>query len=349
VKPLTPAAALLAASLLMAGCSVFTPKPATPVQTTSVPTPHAVVAPTLKLGIDIDFYATPGTKITATARQDIAYIKHLQANAVSISFPYYTNPSGTVVHALPSTPSMAQLTTLVGVAEQAGLAVTLRPLLNETGLEGVTRPHWRPASLTSWFTAYKRFLLAYARLAQADHVTTFVIGTEFTRFNRVPLWDALAAAIRTVYRGQVAYDNNWGTPRNHAPGITQTLDAYRPVQLPTSAPLGALETAWTAWTRTLPRSLVLSEVGVDPQPGVYNHPWLWNVPGQPIIPEIQAKWFAAACHAVAKAHLGGIYFWPLYFGQRLTTPLGVKAPTAFAGTTGAAAIARCFTALRGIA
>ena len=61
------------------------------------------------------------------------------------------------------------------------------------------------------------------------------------------------------------------------------------------------------------------------------------------------KWFTAACHAVAVQHLGWVYFWPFNFGQFFITSLGTKAPTAYAETAGAAAIAPCFTTLRELA
>jgi len=333
---------LLPACSTSAGSALST---SVPPSTTTIGLPSRVPMPAVQLGIDIDFYATPGTNISASAQDDIAYVKHLDANAVSISFPYYTNRAGTVVHALPKTPAPSQLTTLIVAAERADLAVILRPLLNEASL-GTSRPGWEPTSLANWFTAYRQFLLPYARLAQADDVTMFVIGAEFSRFNQAPQWAALAAAVSQVYHGTVGYSNNWDTARNRAPDVEQLLDAYQPIQLPTTASLPALEDAWSAWTRRLPTGLVLSEVGVDPQPGAFTRPWRRGQPGQPIIPDIQVKWFTAACHSVAVEHLGGVYFWPLYFGQSLTTPLGTKDPTAFAGTAGATAIAQCFTTLQ---
>ena len=77
-----------------------------------------VPLPAVQLGIDIDFYASPGANIAPTARQDIAYIKSLHANAVSISFPFYSDKSGRLSARSPKTPSMAQLDTLITMAEK---------------------------------------------------------------------------------------------------------------------------------------------------------------------------------------------------------------------------------------
>ena len=137
----------------------------------------------MQLGIDLDFYASPGANITSTARQDIAYIKSLHANAVSISFPFYSNKAGSVLGPLAKTPSAAQLGTLITMAENADLAVTVRPLLSQTAL-GKARVHWKPAHLAAWFTAYQHFLLPYAALAQSDHAAVFVVGTELQQLRR---------------------------------------------------------------------------------------------------------------------------------------------------------------------
>ena len=242
MKLMAPAVAVAAATAgLLPACSTSAgdSHPASaPSRTTANPLPHRVPIPAVQLGIDIDFHTTPGTNISTTSQDDIAYIKHLGANTVSISFPYYTDRTGTVVHVLSDTPAPSQLTTLIVAAEHADLAIVLRPLLNENGL-GASRPGRKPTSLNSWF-AYRQFQLSYARLAQADDVTMFVIGTEFSRFNRAQQWTSLAAVSR-VYHGTVAYSNNWDTARNGAAHVKQTLDAYQAVHLPTTATLSELE------------------------------------------------------------------------------------------------------------
>jgi len=310
--------------------------------------PTAVAAPvpmpSLQLGVDIDFYTSPGANVMPTALQDIAYIKSLHANAVSISFPFYTNKAGTALGALPTTPSVAALGTLIATAETAGLAVTVRPVLNEAAL-GESRVHWTPAHLGSWFTAYQHFLLPYAALAQRDHVAVFVIGTELSIFSTAPEWATLRAAMAAVYHGQLAFSDNWTARRNATAGLTEMIDAYAPVPLDDNASVSALAAGLAYWARTLPSGSVLSEVGIAAQSGAYSHPWELGSNTAPIEPQIQANWFSAQCQAVTIDHLGGIYFWPVYFGQSLTVPDKADGPTAWAATPGATAIAKCFAAL----
>lgn len=334
MRLLRPAVALLT-GVLIAACSSEAP----PAATRQVPEPG------LQLGVDIDFYTSPGMNVAATARQDISYIKRLHANAVSISFPFYNDKAGSALGPLPRTPSVASLDTLITVAENAGLAVTLRPLLNQAALGGA-RVHWRPAHLAHWFAAYQHFLLPYAALAQRDHVAVFVVGTELNRFSDAPEWATLRDAIAAIYHGTFAFSNNWLGTRNATPGLTEMTDAYVPVSLNDSASVVALAGALAYSAHALPPGNILSEVGIAAQSGAYAHPWGVGSKTAPIKPQIQANWFSAQCQAVAEDHLGGIYFWPLYFGQSLTRPDTADGPTAWVSTPGATAIAECFATLR---
>jgi hypothetical protein len=331
--PLAALAATLATALV-AACSSSAAAP--PAQTAVVP------LPSVQLGVDLDFYATPGADITATARQDIAYIRSLHANAVSISFPFFSDKTGSVLQPLAKTPSVAQLGILITAAEQAGLAVTVRPLLSQTAL-GKARVQWKPAQLAAWFRAYQHFLLPYAAVAQRDHADVFVIGAELNRFANASEWATLRTAIAAVFHGKLGFSNNWLGAKNATPGVTQMTDAYEPVPLSDDASLAALAGAVSYWSHALPYGSVLSEVGIAAQSGAYAHPWTLGSKTTPIKPEIQANWFSAQCQAVVQDHLGGIYFWPLYFGQSLTAR--TDSPTAWAATPGAAAIARCFSAI----
>lgn len=329
---LKPAAALLAA-VLLAACSSGAPQPLPSAQ---------IPLPSLQLGIDLDFYASPGANITPTARQDIAYIKSLHANAVSISFPFYTSKTGAALGPLAKTPSVAQLDTLVSIAENADLAVTVRPLLSQTAL-GKARVHWKPAHLAAWFTAYEHFLLPYAAMAQRDHVAVLVIGAELNDFANAPEWTTFKTSIAAVYRGKLAFSNNWHGTDNTTAGLTEMIDAYEPVLLSDSASVPALAGAVTYWAQSLPYGSVLSEVGIAAQSGAYAHPWDLGSEAAPIKPQIQANWFNAQCQAVVRDHLGGIYFWPLYFGQSLT--VRTDGPTSWAATPAATAISHCFSML----
>jgi hypothetical protein len=300
-----------------------------------------------QLGIDLDFYWNAGANVSLIARQDVAYVKALGANAISISFPFVTNRRGSYVSAYSRTPSLADLSVLIKAAENAGLTVTVRPAIDEKTL-GETRVNWKPKNLLAWFAAYQRFLLPYASLAQRDHVAAFCVGTELSKIATVPEWNKLDAALHTVYDGDLVYSNNWNVPaRSFATGdVAEMVDAYPPFPLRDSATVTALTTAWEHWAKSLPRGTVLSEVGIPAQSGAYKHPYAWGSHSAPVKPQIQTRWFTAACHAVMADKLHGIYFWALTFGQSLTEPRGDNDPGSFVATPGATAITNCFRALR---
>jgi hypothetical protein len=64
--------------------------------------------PTLQLGIDIDFYAGADTNVAPTVQQDVFCIRSLNANAVSISFPFYSNDADTGIDPLTETSFVPQ-------------------------------------------------------------------------------------------------------------------------------------------------------------------------------------------------------------------------------------------------
>ncbi|MGO8883688.1 MAG: glycoside hydrolase family 113 [Streptosporangiaceae bacterium] len=306
-------------------------------------------APHRQLGIDVDFYLSPGMNVPSVARTDVAYVRSLHANSLSISFPFFMDgPSSSGVRAGSQTPSPATLAVLVRTAESAGLYVSVRPLLDEHNL-GISRVYWKPADPATWFASYRRFLLPYAEMAQQAHVPVLVTGVEFSQFSRSPRWTQLGSALRRVFRGTLSYSNYWGYAgrRNvSSSGVVQTVDAYKPVLQPDgTASVAQLTAAWDAYAASLPSGIVLSEVGIAAQPGAYAQPYQIVWPGEPVVPSVQGHWFTAACHAVTAEHLGGIYFWSLNFGQQLTVPPGRADPASFTDSRGAAAISACFKRL----
>lgn len=309
-----------------------------------LPSASMVSRPPLELGIDIAFYASPGVDTQSVAQADIAYIKKLHANAVSIAFPFFMRDArSSKVYATSATPSPSAIATVARYAEKAGLYVSIRPLLDENNLEK-PRTDWKPVHMAAWFDSYRRFLLPYAKMAQSIHIPEMVTGVELVRFRHSPYWASLDASLRRVYKGTLAYSNNWGyhLDLQHVAHVRQLLDAYRPLKLPNNASTAQVEAAWDAYGRTLPPGLVLSEVGIAAQAGAYTAPYKWKWSGEPLIPAIQVRWYKGVCHAVAADHLGGLYFWSLNFGQDLTAPPTVQVPGSFVAGPGAREISACF-------
>jgi hypothetical protein len=305
-----------------------------------------------QLGIDIDWYNYAGFNIGAAAATDVAYLKRLHANAMSVSFPFFiTGPDAkSVFAASATTPTPGQLAIVARAAKRAALYFSIRPLLDEGTLQKAhySRTGWTPPDLGAWFASYERFLKPYAKMAQRNEIPEFFIGVEFDQFTGSPYWAKLAAYLRRYYHGTLAYSNNWSAPianRINASGVVQMADAYPVMHVPDSASIASLTANWDAYLRMKPRGIVLSEVGIAAQSEAYHRPYnaIWN--GKPLKPAIQANWFTAVCNAVAQENAAGVYFWPVNFGQPLNVPPNTSYPSGFVAGRGARSIAACFKRL----
>jgi hypothetical protein len=302
-----------------------------------VPAVSAPVVPVFQRGIDIDAYTYPGQNVAAAARADVAYIKGLHANAVSISFPFFvTFAHSSAVFTTSATPTPTQLAVIVRTAARAGLFVSVRPLLSEKGYPRC-RCTWAPAHLRSWFASYRRFILPYAAAAQKAGAAEFIVGAELTRFAASPQWATLDRAVRARFHGQLGCSDNWGKlsyAGDCGHGVSEAVDAYPPIR-------GNLGAGWEVFDFPLPHGTVETEVGIDGVAGAFRQPYRHHWPRGVLDEQVQARWFTAACHAATVSHLGGIYFWPV----GLSTTPGAAPTSAFQGAwggAGARAISQCF-------
>lgn len=356
IRTLALGGALLLIGVALGGCGsaarfagLMPPAGPAAVEDSAPLTFRTVPEPAVQLGVDIDYYTYTGENVLADATSTIGYIKRLGANAVSVSFPVFeTHPRSSAVHGTDATPSPHDLAILASVAEKAGLYVSIRPLMDNGSLGNRSRTDWQPADKAEWFASYQRFLLPYATMAQRSRIPEIFNGAEFTVFQDSPRWRSLDAALRRVYTGTLAYTDNWGKPIaavSGGRGVAETVDAYPIMALPASASVATLTAHWRAYDETLPRGIVLTEVGIAAADGAYRMPYNFNWPGAPLRPSIQTHWFTAICDAAASAHLGGVYFWNVGLGQPLNVPPGPSDPASWVDSPGARAISGCFSRL----
>ncbi len=266
--------------------------------------------------------------VRAKAQRIIDYAISLNANSVAVTFPFFTaGLTANSVYADPNvTPSPRHIAIFLSVAAKAHIRVTLRPVLDETSLVTQNVHGWRgsiaPQNRGAWFRSYDKLLLPYAAAAQAGHAATFVLGTELNSLEGASQWPAIVRSLRSVYTGQLAYDENydeftWGTA--NPPVRSHDVDAYPEFNLPASASVASLTQSWDAWLGAHPlsvrRELTLSEIGIEAVAGSYQDPWAWlGGMNAPIDTHVQAAWFQAACNAVSAEQLGGgIYWWEVNF------------------------------------
>ena len=353
ITPMRAVAALAGLTLVIGGCAAAARVPA--LQPPSVKAAgkiaihvdHQLLAaegkvPRFQAGIDIDWYHFRGQSVALDAMATSAYLQRLNANSVSITFPFFMHGtrSGSV-HATVSTPTPAQLATAIGTFKHAGFYVSLRPLLDETSL-GRSRDGWVPSNQGAWFRAYQRFLKPYAQMAARAGVNEFFLGSELTGFYLSPRWATLDRAMRTWYHGTLACADNWAHVVKRGCGVaSQTIDAYHPAKTTNFL------AAWKQWDRTLPHGMAETEVGIAAAQGAQKKPWVTHWPVHHTDPQLQAKWFTAACQAAVATHLGGVYFWAAGLSSSQSVGPTLALQTTWTGGPGARAIASCFGKIAG--
>jgi hypothetical protein len=261
------------------------------------PTPPPVVAdpwqPGMRqLGIQVYWTENPNDAsdavVEAKARRLINYAISLNANSIAITFPFFTyGITSDEVYAEPgTTPTPREIEDFLTVAAQSKMRVTIRPILNEDILVQQNALAWRgsiePASVSAWFQSYQQLLLPYAEAAQEGNAATFVIGAELESLETEPEWAGLISALQSVYKGQLAYDENFdefadGDQALPLPG--HNVDAYPRFDLPDTAPVSQLSQAWEQWIgahrAVVIHQLLLAEVGIVAVPGAYQSPGAW--------------------------------------------------------------------------
>ena len=282
-----------------------------------------------QLGIQVYWVANTQDSdlvVQMKARRIINYAVGLGANSIELTFPFYTyGIASDKVHASRSTPRPAQIAVFLDEAARGHIRVTLRPILNEAVLVAENPVAWRgmiqPTSTAAWFRSYRKLLMPYAEVAQTGHAATFVVGTELESLEPAPEWAGLIRTIRSVYKGQLIYDENFDEFAAHYRGLPLSafgIDAYPRFNLPDSVSVRRLAKAWDGWLGTHSRAvlhkLVLEEVGIDAIAGSFSDPGAWvGTIRAPIDTSVQTKWYRAVCRAVKTNDLAGVYWWDVNF------------------------------------
>ena len=334
---------------------------ATPVPTVARPWHRGVP----QLGIQVYWTANPDDEsdavVAAKSRRIIDYAISLNANSIAVSFPFYTSgiSSDQVYAKAGVTPTPGHIAIFLAEAARSHIRVTLRPVLNEDALVQQNSLAWRgsiqPSSVTGWFRSYRLLLLPYLSVAQAGHAATFVIGTELESLERSPYWHGLISSVKAVYGGQLAYDENFdefAAGPAVLPLETDDVDAYPRFDLPDSASVGQLTSAWDSWLAVHPlavrRQLTLSEVGIVAVANSYDDPGAWiSTASLPVDAKVQATWYRAVCNAVSDEHVnGGLYWWEISFDADPAHPGPFLSDRlTFVGRPAAQVIRSCFARL----
>lgn len=310
----------------------------------------------------IDDPSVPPEVVRERAHRVVDYVVGLDANAISISFPFYANTI-TASHVAGdfTTPSPERLEVVVTTAQRSGLRVSLRPLIDESNLVRADPRDWRgalaPVDRDAWFASYRTFLAPYLELAERTGIDSVVLATELSSLQGDPRWGPLVEHARTVYRGRLGYAANWDAfldARSTFPADLIGVDAYPPFTLGDSASPDDLVAAWEEWLDTAvlapvateagAPAPVLYEVGIAGQAGAYRRPFLPPDPDEALRAPLQERWFTAACAAARNRDLAGLYWWFVDFriDPAVADPVQDRNDS-FIGRPAEQAVRDCFT------
>jgi hypothetical protein len=230
--------------------------------------------------------------------------------------------SDSVVASSSRTPTMADLAALTSIARSRGLRVEYR-VLYAIGNSDSRNESIQPRSLTAWLRSLLAAETPALELAQADHVSEFVAGTEMASIDQSPLWGTFFARAARLYHGIVSYAS-WGGKSGFGGFFSPRAvllplryfgaSAYPPVNLPATASVAQLTNAWVTFLQRAPESVLrrtaIDETGIPAVAGAYHDPYQWNGLGD-LKPDlaVQANWYRAVCQAADLVHVRAIYFW----------------------------------------
>jgi hypothetical protein len=325
-------------------------------QQVPLPSTPAVVSPSrsvstvsMQWGIQVYLHTVPGAQDNIDAILD--YVVDLGANSVAVTFPLYTDgPYPSHVYADVETPSPGRVADVVARARERGLRVTVRPLIDEANIAS-TPGQWRgsiqPVDVGAWFATYGAAIRPYLRVG-ADE---FVLAAELNSLqNEAEQWSLLEQDAREAFPGVISYTFNWdGFDQGHLPMLSSYgVDLYPVSDLDDDATVEELTAvmmfALGQQPESIRRSVVIHEVGIPALSGVYRLPYHWGTEGGPILEDVQAKWFTAACRAAEESGVQGLYFWMLDSNiDPLRANPADQPPKSFVGRLAESSIRECFS------
>ncbi len=120
------------------------------------------------------------------------------------------------------------------------------------------------------------------------------------------------------------------------------MDMYWHMNLPADATQAEVTAAWDGLFGKVPASVLrrtaIDETGIQARAGAYADPGDLGAPGRRS-EQVQANWFTAACHMVAKYQMRGVFFWKVNLTDNPAHP--ATSLSTFEGRKGAAAISGC--------
>ncbi|MBI4347760.1 MAG: hypothetical protein HY553_12965 [Elusimicrobia bacterium] len=216
------------------------------------------------------------------------------------------------------TPSDDSVRTALMWAKRLGLKTILKPHVDVK--TGEFRGSLSPDDEDAWFAGYEAFILHYARIAQQEGCSLFVIGTELSSLSGLghgKRWDRLIALIREDFSGPLTYAANWDAV--HLTPFWERLDyigvdGYYPVP---GADAGQMRAGWALHRTHLGllaarwgMPVLFTEIGLSSQSGANMRPSEWKPFGD-VDTQVQADYLKAFLDVFdSQDWFAGFLYWP---------------------------------------
>lgn len=174
----------------------------------------------------------------------------------------------------------------INFAKAENLKIMLKPHIwvKEDGWAG-DLTYTNEADWKKWEDSYRKYILHYAELAEANKIDLFCIGTEIRKsvVSRKAFWFTLIQEIRTVYKGKLTYAANWDNYKNVPfwPELDYMgVDAYFPISLSEQPTPDQLRNGWSQLIKELKtfsdqynRPILFTEYGYRSATGCAGKHW----------------------------------------------------------------------------
>jgi hypothetical protein len=330
--------------------------------------PHASSSYVPVKGISVQlkdsFNSLSDAQVALKINQVATYVKSLDANAISLNFPFsMTSTTSNDPHASSVTPSPSRLEFMIHLIRGYGLNVQVRPSLDETGFPaGMWRGKIAPTNVPVWFAAYSTFLIPYLEAAKQAGASEFVVGVELSSMLPYPdQWTRIIQTARSIFGPNIQYSQSHNTISD-LPGTKMGWDFYTaipPSYVSSGVTVANLQTGMQAvlsnpmkdnTTQGFPfpvplQNTTLEEVGDPATANGYLIPTQTaaRIPaGTPLVRSVQTNWFTAACNIMWANHMRGMYYWALYLPDFTPGENDSSDYLLWSGTTSETAIKTCF-------
>ncbi|HEX9124618.1 MAG TPA: hypothetical protein VF984_14870 [Actinomycetota bacterium] len=237
--------------------------------------------------------------------------------------------ASTQIHPLdPPVPTDEEIVQAIRHAHDLGLRVMLKPHLgfvhDPEHWHGEIGTAWNddPAAWDRWFASFRRFIIHFADIAEAEEVEQSSVGCELQGATRkAERWREIVRDVRDHFSGTLVYSANWGGEETGLPWWDAVdligVDAYYPLTEGNDPTLGELKAAWTPYVEQLAelsaawgdKPIVFTEIGYRSVDGANRLPADMELRGLPDLQE-QADCYRAALESVwGQPWFAGMYWW----------------------------------------